>query len=236
MYIDFHSHILPGIDDGAENTEMSLKMIDKEKSDGAEAIVATPHFSLSHTGVTEFLVKREEAYDKIKNEKGMLPVILGAEVFFTPSLSNTDLKKLCIGDTNYLLVELPYQNYTQGFINSFHSFVNEISGEIIPILAHAERYLSFSDEKSLYEIMSTNMLVQLNSGSFSRFSKTRSFMINLIKHGAAHLLGTDCHNMTTRAPNMMMAKKYIEKKISPEAFENMCENSRIVLSGGVIGE
>ena len=63
--VDFHSHILPGIDDGAQNLAMSKKMLEMEAKSGIETIVATPHFYLSNQTLRDFLLKRENAYDAL---------------------------------------------------------------------------------------------------------------------------------------------------------------------------
>lgn len=233
MYYDFHSHILPGIDDGSENVEMSLKMLEAEKATGVSAIAATPHFYLSNQSLDEFCSQRDEAYEKLSEHltEDSPKIICGAEVLYTPSLSDIDLKKLCIGNTRYMMIELPYQRLSRSFIRSFKSFYNEISYEITLILAHAERYLSFTDAESIYEIMDSDIIVQLNCGSFKSFSPSLKFIADLIKHGEAHLLGTDCHNLTTRKPNMDSARKFIEKKFSKDVFAYFMHNAETIFSG-----
>ncbi len=233
MYYDFHSHILPGIDDGASDIGTSLQMLEAEMKNGVSSIVATPHFYLSEQTMDEFLSRRSEAFEQLRMNmtEDMPEITCGAEVLYTPSLANEDLKKLCIGNTRYMMIELPYQRLSDSFIRSFKSFLNEISHDITPILAHAERYLSFTDEESIYEIMDSDMLVQLNCGSFKPFSPKLKFMYGLIKNGSAHLLGTDCHNMTSRQPNMDMARKAIERKFSKAVFAEFMDNAEAVLSG-----
>lgn len=235
---DFHSHILPGIDDGAQNIRMSKEMLELEKKSGIKTVVATPHFYLQHQTLEDFLEKRTAAYDQMTPIAASMDisVVCGAEVYFTPSLIDIDLSKLCIGNTRYIMIELPYTKLSDSFIKSFHSFVGSISSEITPILAHAERYLNFTDENSIYEIMETDMLVQLNSRSFKLFSSGLKFMLELLRHNMAHLLGTDCHNTTSRPPNMEIAEKVIGKKISPRCFEQLMENAQTVISDRTVGE
>ncbi len=233
MIIDFHSHILPGIDDGAENAAMSEKMLKMELDDGVDAIVATPHFYMSEQSLDSFLEKRAAAYQQISGiaDACEIDIHLGAEVFFTHSLLDIDLKKLCIGNTDYMMVELPYQKLSNNFIRSFKSFAGNVSSEIKLILAHAERYLKFTDEDSLYEILDTGILVQLNCGSFKTFSPSVKFMGELIRNGEAHLLGTDCHNLTSRCPNMGNARKFITKKFSNHDFAYFMDNAEDILYG-----
>lgn len=238
MITDFHSHILPGIDDGSKNPAMTAKMMELEKKSGVDTIVATPHFYLSEQSLDRFLERRENAYELIKSEaeRQGITVRLGAEVYFTPSLADLDLKKLCVNGTNCIMLELPYSKLTGSFIRTFKSFVGSISSELTVVLAHAERYLNFTDEESLYEILDTGLLVQLNCGSFKMFSPHLKFMYNLISCGNAHLLGTDCHNITSRSPNMETGKKAIERKFSHKEYKRFMKNAEAILCGKAIGE
>lgn len=234
--IDFHSHILPGIDDGSKNADMSRKMLELEKKSGIGKIVLTPHFYLHEQSVDRFLENRAGAIEKfapLAEELG-IEVKYGAEVLYTKSLADVDLKKLCIGDTKYMLIELPYQRLNGGFINEFRSFAGSIFPDILLILAHAERYLSFTSADSIYEIMNADMLVQLNSGDFKPFSKSAKFMYDLLYNDLAHLLGTDCHNTTSRAPDMDVARNAISKKISPHCFSKLMSNAEKVFNGEYI--
>lgn len=236
MLYDFHSHILPGIDDGAPNTDTSLEMLKMEACSGVGEIVCTPHFYLSEQSPEEFLEKRSCAFSRLSAAAGEnFPRLrLGAEVLYTQSLTEYDLRPLCIEGTRYLLTELPYTRLTGEFIRSFHSFAGGISHEITLILAHAERYLDFTDEKSLYGIMDCDMLIQINCSSFKSFSRQGRFIKELIKNRRAHLLGTDCHNTGSRPPNMEQARRFIEKKFSPEVFGFFMHNAKAILDGKII--
>jgi len=234
--IDFHSHILPGIDDGSKNADMSRKMLELEKKSGIGKIVLTPHFYLHEQSVEKFLEHRAGAIEKFAPiaEELDIEVKYGAEVLYTKSLADADLTKLCIGDTKYMLIELPYQRLNGGFINEFRSFAGSIFPDILLILAHAERYLSFTSAESIYEIMNADMLVQLNSGDFKPFSKSAKFMYDLLYNDLAHLLGTDCHNTTSRPPDMDTARNAISKKVSPHCFSKLMSNAEKVFNGEYI--
>ena len=230
---DIHCHILPGIDDGSRDVSMSEKMLDMQKKNGVERIIATPHFYLSEQNIDDFLYNRTAAYKKLYpsvSSRGM-ELICGAEVLYTESLADADLSRLCIQGTKYMLIELPYIKLTGRFINSFRSFANSLYPDIILILAHAERYLSFTDEEDIYEILNTDMLVQLNCGSFRPFSSCANFMYGLIRNDMAHFLGTDCHNTTSRPPNSDIAEKAISRKIAPECFSHLMNNAEKLFFG-----
>ncbi len=236
MLVDTHCHILPGIDDGSPDIATSTKMLEMERKQGVEKIMLTPHFYLSHESLDKFLDKRAKAIEKFAPVAAQLGIEVkyGAEVLYTKSLADIDISKLCIGDTGYLLIELPYQHLTSGFINEFRSFAGSLSPDIRLILAHAERYLNYTDEDSIYEIMNTDMLVQLNAGDFRMFSKHSGFMYDLLRHDLAHLLGTDAHNTTSRPPDMNIAEKAISKKISPRCFQKLNHNAERVFEGKAV--
>ncbi len=233
---DFHSHILPGIDDGAKDAEMSEKMLLAEKEQGVGRIVLTPHFYLQDNSVEQFLEKRARSAEKLAplTEKHGIEVKYGAEVLYTGSLADKELDKLCIGDTRYIMIELPYRQLTDRFISEFRSFAGSLFPDLIPILAHAERYLNFTSARSIYEIMESDILVQLNSGDFRAFSGSSRFMYDLLRKDLAHLLGTDCHNITSRPPNLAAAQKAISKKMSADCFDRLMRNAEKVFAGELL--
>lgn len=211
-------------------------MLEMEKKSGVGRIVLTPHFYLHVQTPGEFTAARAYAIGQFApaaDELG-LEVRYGAEVLYTSSLADEDLTKLCIGGTRYMMLELPYERLTDRFINEFRSFVGSIYPDIIPILAHAERYLDFTSEDSIYRIMDCDMLVQLNCGDFRAFYRHSGFMYELLRSGLAHLLGTDCHNTSPRPPNMETARKAICRKISPDCFDKLMDNAERVFSGEII--
>lgn len=229
--VDFHSHILPAIDDGSKDIRMSREMLKMEKESGIDTIVCTPHFYIDRDDVDSFIRRRDNAYEQLLPfaEEIGIELVPGAEVYFSSALSECDLRRLCIKNTDYMMLELPYQALNGSFRDKFRTFMGEITPDIRPILAHVERYLLFSDKSEIYEILDSDVLVQLNSGSFKSFSKELRFMLELIKGDNAHLIGTDCHNTTSRPPNMEQAKRMISKKLSEKDFVRFTENAYKVL-------
>ena len=214
MIVDFHSHILPCMDDGAKDIKMSIEMLKIQKQHGVDIVVATPHFYRQDENISSFLKRREESYRMLTEAtQGMrLPeILLGAEVLFTPSLADEDLQKLCIEGTNYMLLELPYQRFTQQLMNSLRDFESTV--EVKLIMAHVERYYNFTDENSLLEMITMGMVNQINCDSFLHMGKIRNKLIHLIDENYVHVLGTDTHNCSTRPPNLEKAYSYISKKL-----------------------
>ena len=117
--IDFHSHILPGIDDGSRSTAQSLDMMKLELDQGIGRIVATPHFYADRISVDKFLSRRQQAYEKVMaamDEQGRkAPVFyLGAEVYYFGGIGKAEmLPKLCMEDTDTILLEMPFCQWTR---------------------------------------------------------------------------------------------------------------------------
>lgn len=233
MVVDFHSHILPRIDDGAESSAMALEMIRKSKDDGVEAIVSTSHcYPYEESDVDKFLHNRRGAYKRLKavaeREGVLLPEIyLGSEVHLTCDITKLkNISSLCIEDTRYMLLEMPYSVWKPDVIDIVYKLC---AAGIKPIIAHAERNMgqSFQLQTNLYNL---DVLVQINAESFSggRYVK---FIDTMLKNKMVHLIGSDMHNMTTRRPNFDIAYNKIKKRYGLECWEYIMDNAASVISG-----
>jgi len=231
MKIDFHSHILPGIDDGAGDADESLKLLRMLKRDGVEVVVATPHLYLHRQSLSRFLGERKESveilFEAIEKSGEKLPrVIIGAEVYFTAGIESIPLDELCIENTDYLLLELPYSHFTSTFMNSFANFINSCDVNII--LAHIERYYEYISHQSVDEIVSYGLLAQGNCESLLSL-RSRSRALKFINEGIISLLGTDLHRVDYRPPSFHEAENIIRKKLSDKAFDTLMQNARDIL-------
>lgn len=220
---DFHTHILPLIDDGSQSIEESIKMLDIMSQEGIKRVIATPHFYADDNSVEEFLKKRNEAFESLKNEfKGNTPkILLGAEVRYYEGITALeDLKKLCIEGTDLLLLEMPFLKWSSYAVNELIALSS--SGTFTVVLAHIERYSRFLEKPLLEFLLQNGILLQMNSSEFLRLG-SRKKAISLLKKQKIHFLGSDCHNLTTRQPNLFKAYEVIAKKLSKEFlkdFEN----------------
>ncbi len=214
--IDFHSHILPKIDDGSKSVEESIKMLKILKSQGVSKVVATPHFYANHNSIDEFLSRRSKAYASLEGFLGSeLPdVILGAEVKYYEGISRLDnLKKLCIGDTKLLLLEMSMRKWTEYTLRE----VTELSasGNVTVVLAHIERYLRFQNKGLIEDLVNNGVLIQANADFFVSLG-TRHKAVSMLNNNLIHFIGSDCHNLTDRAPKMDVALSNIKRKAGDE--------------------
>ena len=219
--IDFHSHILPGIDDGSKSVSMSLKMLRELRRQGVDTVCATSHFYATQRSPERFLQRRQEAYERLA---AALPasapkILLGAEVLYFPGISYAEeLPQLCLEGTNLLLLEMPFETWNASVVRE----VNELArtGSYTILMAHIERYYA-QQKRSIWDnLLENGVLMQSNAGFFLPFG-TRHRALRLLKEGRIHLLGTDCHNMTSRAPHLDEAAGRIQKHLGNEYLEEM---------------
>ena len=108
MMIDWHSHILPGMDDGSRDIAESLKLLAMLSQQNVDTVIATPHFSPDDESLTKFLERRQKSYEQLQLQlpKDAPKILLGAEIKYYPGLrKHPDLHQLCIAGTNILLLE-----------------------------------------------------------------------------------------------------------------------------------
>lgn len=213
---DFHSHILPKMDDGSRSTEESLLMLKSLSGQGIERVVVTPHFYANDESVSDFLSRRKISFDGLNNilTEDMPKIVLGAEVRYYDGISRLqDLKSLCIKGTNLLLLEMPFSKWTEYTLRELTDISS--NGNVTIVLAHIERYMKFQKADVFYRLIESGVLMQINASFINDFF-TRRKAIGLLKNGDIHFLGSDTHNMNNRAPDIGSALKIIEKKLGKE--------------------
>lgn len=198
--IDIHSHILPGVDDGARSIEESIKILQKAADAGVTRIVATPHVldvpsKSEWQGVSNVFNRLKQ---KIVQENIHIEMILGAEVFISPELPQSieENRELCINNGSYVLLELPVLEIPPFTMQTIFELL--IKG-IQPIVAHPERYLEIQkDTNKLFDLVKKGVLTQLNSGSLmGRYGrKVQKTAKILLVHNLIHMIGSDVHSIS----------------------------------------
>lgn len=224
MLIDMHSHILPKADHGSDSLECSLKQVEKAKSKGIGAILATPHYYRHRDNVNDFLRRREHCYNKLipaMAEKGIdIRVFKGAEVTLEVDLAKDDyLPELCIEGTNYLLLEMPNSKWTDWTYNAVYDIT--VRHRVKPIIAHIDRY----EEKQTKKLLEMGVLAQVNAVSICNIF-TRRRILNYIRNGQAMFLGSDVHD--EKAPQYDFYEKAL-RIIGREDTELLMQNAAEVL-------
>lgn len=220
--IDIHTHILPEIDDGSRSVEESVSMLGELYKQGVDTVVATPHFYIDKANLSNFLHRRETAALRLMRAVSKMPerpaIAVGAEVQFYSELAFLDgIEELCLGGTRFLLVEMPFEPWPSHVYQTLEQLY--FNREIIPVIAHVERFLDFNRASEVIpRLIESNAQIQVNcSALLSR--ETRRRVRRLIRDGVVSFAASDCHNMTSRPPNIADGMRFIAKKCGSRATE-----------------
>ena len=211
--IDWHSHVLPQMDDGSKSVDESIELLTMLSNQGINTVVATPHFYANDESVNEFLNRRKASYEKLSDalSSEMPRVLLGAEVSYYSGISHLEgLSSLCIEGTKLLLLEMPFAKWTEHTVREVIEIASR--GDVTVVLAHIERYIDIVGEAVFADLREYGVLMQVNASFFIRFM-TKRRALKLLASGAIQLIGSDTHNTTVRAPKLGLAYDVIEKKL-----------------------
>lgn len=225
--IDIHTHILPCVDDGSKSVEETLEMLNVMKKTGIKKVVATPHYYPEMLSVDDFLQQRQEAYDKIKYTKpDGIDIVLGAEVMLTYDLHKEDLRKLSIEGTDYILIEMPYSHWDPWVFDEIFKISAKHGLDVI--IAHIDRYVDVVRKDDINLLFKMGLKYQVNVDFLGGLFRKSSAM-KLLKGGAVHFIGSDCHNMSTRTPCLGEAVKKIKSRLGREWVEYCMSNAERML-------
>jgi len=208
---DAHTHILPGIDDGAADVDKSLAMLRIQRQQGVDTVLLTPHFYREEESIEGFLTRRQAAYDALMAAVGDEPVpklVLGAEVYWYPGISREEeLHKLCLEGTDLLLLELPYAPWTDRILEEVDA-IPALRG-LTPLIAHVDRYFRFQRQGQIPLLQQMGFPIQLNASGFRGFWRRRK-LLPLLRGGKC-CIGSDCHTPDFRGPCMNVAEAFLRK-------------------------
>lgn len=215
--VDIHSHILPGIDDGAKSLEQSKEMLRMAWEQGISEIIATPHYMPGRHNATPIQVR--EATTNLQQwalEQGMpLTIYSGNEIYYHGEVLEL-LERgevLTLADSDCVLVEFSPADDFRYIRNGLMSIQ---SVGFIPVLAHVERYADICEKKldRIQELHDMGVLIQVNAGTLlGRMGrKARSFALEILKSRMADFVGTDAHDLSERAPCMAECFEKVKRK------------------------
>lgn len=213
--MDLHAHILPNVDDGSNSVKTSLGMLQRMKEQGIAVLCATPHFYANEDTTDSFCAKRGAAWVQLRDAIGDMDtphILLGAEVAWFPRLSESpDLPHLCLENTNTLLLEMPFCDWSPFLIEEVNTLSLDMRQQII--LAHPERFcFSRVNRRWLERLAQLPVGFQINAGSLLH-RRSRGLAIQLLELTRIPLLGSDCHNLTNRPPNLAKGRVILEKEL-----------------------
>lgn len=227
--IDWHSHILPNMDDGSRDVAESLALIDMQASQGVSTVMATPHFHANDESVESFLDRRRRAFELLKADLSSRSpdIILGAEVRYYQGISRlSDIKDLRVEGSNIFLLEMPMSKWTEYMVRELIE-MSAMSGMKV-VLAHIERYRHLQSRNVWARIADSGILMQVNASFFTSLG-SRYKALSLLQKGHIHFVGSDCHNIASRPPQIGKAFEIIQKKFGANFISQMNEYGYSVL-------
>lgn len=230
--IDLHSHILPDMDDGSKSVGQSLEMLQESARQGVGIMVATPHYYAEQNSPEMFLQRRARAYEQltesISTQSSLPQIFCAAEVaYFSGMSSHSDLHSLCIEGTNTLLLEMPFCNWNDFQIEEVSALALDLGYQLV--LVHPERFcFSPGNRRRLEKLADLPLALQVNAGSLLHW-RTRKLALELLQMTRHPLLGSDCHNLTTRPPNLRDGRDVIQKKLGQGFLRRMDEEAALLL-------
>lgn len=211
ILVDFHSHCLPDVDDGAADVKTSLAMLRAVAQQGVQTVVATPHFYIGQHSASTFFKERQRAYEQIKPHlTGDMPqVLLGAEVLIREGISRYDLRAFCLEGTNILLAELPFMRPPYWLLEELENIAN-VQGLTL-MLAHLDRYLAWYSRSQLEMLLDLpDVIVQINADSAADKRDFR-YLCSHLPEPHRMVMGSDMHDMEEHLPRIDKAVKVMSK-------------------------
>ena len=210
MIVDFHTHILPGMDDGSADPAESAAMLAEEARQGVDLVVLTPHFYATENSPRQFLARRSAAYQRLMQViRPEFPQLrLGAEVQYFEGMSRAEsLDGLTVEGTPLLLLEMPFSRWPSRTVSEVLE-LNDRQGVQV-VLAHVERYLPMQHEEVWRTFAENGVLMQASASAFRSWGKRRKIR-SMMRDGMIRFFGSDCHNMDDRPPNLNAAYRYVD--------------------------
>ncbi len=229
IYMDIHTHIIPGVDDGSESMEQSMKMIAQAYDEGIRAIIATPHYGVVNYGYDGNKV--QEAFHELRREvKKAYPdmhLFIGNEIYYTQGIAGDLLegKAKSLAGTSYVLVEFNTTAEPGLMKRAIDEFT--LNG-YRTIIAHVERYQCLEENRpAIQELIDRGAYIQINCRSLVGDRNTAKRLKKLLEEGLVHFVSSDCHDSGRRRPMFRDAVRLIVKWIGKEKTKQIVNKNII---------
>ncbi|WP_124059153.1 tyrosine-protein phosphatase [Vaginisenegalia massiliensis] len=239
MIIDLHSHLLPGVDDGAQTVEQSLELARLGVKEGVKHLVLTPHHrNGQYLNYKADVLHAADALNRIYQENGIeLEVYPSQEIRinekFMDDLYNDKLLSLD-ADGKYYLIEFP----TASIPDFALPLIDGLCAEgITPVIAHPERNHIFGkDLNRLYEFIELGCLAQLTTSSYAGMfgQKIHDICCQMIERNLVHILASDVHHITGRPFNWQAALQQMQSEYDQEMVDYFMQNARDIFNGDAV--
>lgn len=227
MLFDIHSHILPNVDDGAQDLIESLRLLEIMQYQGITDCIATPHFYPHEDNLEDFLQTTDKAFEhlrRIANERKLPNIYLGCEMLYYEGIGNSEsLAELCLNGSEFLLLELTDFCITNSFFEDIKALKEKLL--ITPIIAHAERYFKAKNYRKFLKFAEQEQLIlQVNTASLF-FPFYNRVIKKIFKLNTPCILATDAHSVDARPPKMAEALREVNKRFGRECRTRLINTS-----------
>lgn len=222
--IDFHAHVLPGLDHGSDNEDVTQWQLKEAYENGIDILVATSHFYPHRENVNSFLDRRKKAVERLETVERSVRIVLAAEVLLCPNMDRLEgLEQLCLQGTDVLLLEMPDEEQWEECL--FDTIYNIKHKGIRVVIAHVDRY----KYKNVKRLLECDVEVQLNA-DFVRTLSGRKIFRECLERECLVAMGSDIHGQKT---GYKYFARYMKKYIGVAAEINdktkaLLENARVL--------
>lgn len=236
--IDIHCHILPFMDDGAEDFDTALAMAEAAKKDGITTVIATPHHANGQYMNPAPNIKEavELMNEKLRQHGNPLLVLPGQEIRVYGDLLD-DLARgqlLSLADSRYILLEMPSSRVPRNMEEVCHELM--IQG-FVPVIAHPERNAEVAaDPSKLERLIELGALGQVTAQSLAGVfgNKLQKLSLELCRRNSIHVIASDAHDCAHRPFGLSAAYEVIEKDLGSQMREYLSGNAQHMLANGEI--
>lgn len=223
--IDFHTHIIPNIDDGARNIEETISLIKEAKEAGFDEIILTSHYIENYyeTNVPERNMWVQAITENLKSRGIEIKIYLANEIYLSDNMMQLliDEKASTINDSCYVLFEMPLNVEPMNLYNVIYSLQEN---KLIPVLAHPERYTFVQkDPELIYDLIQQGVLMQANYASIlGHYGKNAQTIVKkFYENNMIHFLGSDVHRPNTIYKMIPEAIEKIKAIVGEEKLEEL---------------
>ena len=223
--IDFHSHIIPNIDDGSRSIEETFNLLKEAKDAGFESVILTSHYIENYyeTNVPERDMWVKAISENLQNKGLDINLYLGNEIYMSDNMMQLliDGKASTINNSSYVLFEMPLNVEPMNLYDVIYSLQEN---KLIPVLAHPERYKFIQKEPELvYDLIEKGVLMQANYGSIlgQYGDKAEIIVRKFLENNMIHFLGSDVHRQNTIYKMIPQALEEIEEIVGKQKLEEL---------------
>ena len=223
--IDFHTHIIPNVDDGSRSVEETFQLLQEAEKCGFNKIISTSHYMEGYfeSPNWERRVWIDNLNKKLKEQGINIEIILANEIYLSENIIKLleQDKASTINNTSYVLFEMPLNSKP---LDLFDLTYEMLGNKLVPILAHPERYSFIQKEPNIiFELIEKGVLMQCNYGSFDGLygSKAEALSRKMLSNNMVHFLGSDIHRKDTIYPIIPKIINDLNKEFGEEKIKEL---------------